>query len=246
MPRPAAATRAVRAGIDRDTAYGAVTPPIVLSSQLQLRRLQRQAPVRLHPQRQSDPRPARRGAGRTRGRRRRRHHLDRHGRDHAGAARVAAAGRPPGGAARRLRRQLAAVQRAGGARAMFELVTRRPDRSARAGRRRWRASPRRSWCGSRRRPIRCCASPTCASSSTPRTRPARCAVVDNTFLSPALQTPIVDFGADVVVHSTTKYINGHSDVVGGAVVARDRGTARTASPGGRTAWASPARRSTAS
>jgi len=44
-------------------------------------------------------------------------------------------------------------------------------------------------------------------------------VADNTFLSPALQTPIIDFGADVVVHSTTKYINGHSDVVGGAVVA---------------------------
>ena len=46
------------------------------------------------------------------------------------------------------------------------------------------------------------------------------AVVDNTFLSPALQAPITDFGADAVVHSTTKYINGHSDVVGGAVVAR--------------------------
>ena len=45
--------------------------------------------------------------------------------------------------------------------------------------------------------------------------------VDNTFLSPALQRPIADFQADVVVHSTTKYINGHSDVVGGAVVARD-------------------------
>lgn len=45
------------------------------------------------------------------------------------------------------------------------------------------------------------------------------AVVDNTFLSPALQTPIA-FGADVVLHSTTKYVNGHSDVVGGAVVAR--------------------------
>jgi cystathionine gamma-synthase len=43
-------------------------------------------------------------------------------------------------------------------------------------------------------------------------------VVDNTFLSPALQRPI-DFGADLVVHSTTKYLNGHSDVVGGAVVA---------------------------
>ncbi len=46
------------------------------------------------------------------------------------------------------------------------------------------------------------------------------ALVDNTFLSPALQTPIA-FGADLVLHSTTKYINGHSDVVGGAVVARD-------------------------
>jgi len=43
-------------------------------------------------------------------------------------------------------------------------------------------------------------------------------VVDNTFLSPALQRPF-DFGADLVVHSTTKYLNGHSDVVGGVVVA---------------------------
>ena len=46
------------------------------------------------------------------------------------------------------------------------------------------------------------------------------ALVDNTFLSPALQTPLA-FGADLVLHSTTKYINGHSDVVGGAVVAAD-------------------------
>ena len=45
--------------------------------------------------------------------------------------------------------------------------------------------------------------------------------VDNTFLSPLLQQPF-RFGADVVVHSTTKYLNGHSDVVGGAVVAADR------------------------
>ena len=43
--------------------------------------------------------------------------------------------------------------------------------------------------------------------------------VDNTFLSPALQRPL-QFGADLVVHSTTKYINGHSDVVSGVVVAR--------------------------
>lgn len=43
-------------------------------------------------------------------------------------------------------------------------------------------------------------------------------VVDNTFMSPVLQQPL-QLGADVVVHSTTKYLNGHSDVVGGAVVA---------------------------
>jgi cystathionine gamma-synthase len=47
-------------------------------------------------------------------------------------------------------------------------------------------------------------------------------VVDNTFLSPAWQQPI-PLGADLVIHSTTKYLNGHSDVVGGAVVARDKG-----------------------
>jgi cystathionine gamma-synthase len=45
-------------------------------------------------------------------------------------------------------------------------------------------------------------------------------VVDNTFLSPAGQRPFA-LGADIVLHSTTKYINGHSDVVGGAVLARD-------------------------
>ncbi len=45
--------------------------------------------------------------------------------------------------------------------------------------------------------------------------------VDNTFLSPAWQQPLT-LGADLVVHSTTKYLNGHSDVVGGAVVARTR------------------------
>lgn len=44
--------------------------------------------------------------------------------------------------------------------------------------------------------------------------------VDNTFLSPALQRPI-PLGADFVIHSTTKYLNGHSDVVGGAVIAAD-------------------------
>jgi cystathionine gamma-synthase len=47
-------------------------------------------------------------------------------------------------------------------------------------------------------------------------------VVDNTFASPYLQNPLA-LGADVVVHSTTKYLGGHSDVVGGAVVVTDPG-----------------------
>lgn len=45
-------------------------------------------------------------------------------------------------------------------------------------------------------------------------------VVDNTFMSPYFQRPL-ELGADIVVHSTTKYINGHSDVVGGAIVVKD-------------------------
>ncbi len=45
-------------------------------------------------------------------------------------------------------------------------------------------------------------------------------VADNTFLSPVLQQPLA-LGADLVIHSTTKYINGHSDVVAGAVIAKD-------------------------
>lgn len=44
-------------------------------------------------------------------------------------------------------------------------------------------------------------------------------VVDNTFLTPLRQRPI-ELGADIVIHSTTKYINGHSDVVGGAIISR--------------------------
>lgn len=45
-------------------------------------------------------------------------------------------------------------------------------------------------------------------------------ICDNTFLSPYFQNPL-DFGMDIVVHSTTKYLNGHSDVVGGAAVVSD-------------------------
>ena len=45
-------------------------------------------------------------------------------------------------------------------------------------------------------------------------------VVDNTFMSPIFQTPLA-LGADIVVHSTTKYLNGHSDVVGGVIMTND-------------------------
>jgi cystathionine beta-lyase/cystathionine gamma-synthase len=49
-------------------------------------------------------------------------------------------------------------------------------------------------------------------------------MVDNTFASPFNQRPL-ELGADVVVHSTTKYLNGHSDIIGGVVVTRDEGLA---------------------
>jgi cystathionine gamma-lyase len=49
-------------------------------------------------------------------------------------------------------------------------------------------------------------------------------VVDNTFASPILQQPLL-LGADIVMHSVTKYLNGHSDMVGGAVVTGDEGLA---------------------
>lgn len=54
-------------------------------------------------------------------------------------------------------------------------------------------------------------------------------VVDNTFMTPVLQQPLA-LGADIVVHSTTKYINGHSDVLGGAVICADSAAAE------RIAW----------
>ncbi|MEZ0490936.1 cystathionine gamma-synthase [Kineococcus sp. TBRC 1896] len=57
-------------------------------------------------------------------------------------------------------------------------------------------------------------------------------VVDNTFATPYLQTPLT-LGADLVVHSTTKYAGGHSDVVGGAVVVRDGDDGRGNSLGER-------------
>jgi cystathionine gamma-lyase len=55
-----------------------------------------------------------------------------------------------------------------------------------------------------------------------RQRPDVLVAVDNTFMTPFFQRPL-ELGADLSVHSTTKYLNGHSDVVGGAVIMRDAG-----------------------
>jgi methionine-gamma-lyase len=51
-------------------------------------------------------------------------------------------------------------------------------------------------------------------------------VVDNTFMSPALQQPF-SFGADIIMHSLTKFLNGHADVIGGVVVVKDEETYRS-------------------
>jgi len=53
-----------------------------------------------------------------------------------------------------------------------------------------------------------------------------CVVVDNTFCSPYLQNPL-DLGADVVIHSLTKFINGHADIVGGTIIAKSEDTYNT-------------------
>ena len=127
-------------------------------------------------------------------------------------------------AARLLRRHVSALRRlargAASGRSSSSTSAMRP-RCAR------RSARRRRWCGSRLRATRCCASPTSPRWRASRTRAVRSSSVDNTFLSPAWQQPLA-LGADLVVHSTTKYLNGHSDVVGGAVVARDPALARAA------------------
>ena len=78
------------------------------------------------------------------------------------------------------------------------------------------------WSGPKRRPTRSCRWPT-----SPRWRRiahghGALLACDNTFATPVLQRPLA-LGADVVMHSTTKYLGGHSDVMGGALVfaARD-------------------------
>ncbi len=71
--------------------------------------------------------------------------------------------------------------------------------------------------GWRRRAIRCGASPTSPRSRASRTPPARASPSNSTCATPIFTRPLA-LGADVVMHSATKYLNGHSDVIAGALV----------------------------
>ena len=184
---------------------------------VRVRGLRQAAQVRLHAQRQPDALAARRRARRARRRRRRRgdehRNVGRHARAAARSSRgdtIVAAHDCYGGTQRLLRALAGAALRRSCSRTS-------PRRDARPEVARHDAAPRLG-----RDAEQSAAAHHRHSAPSPRRRTpsARCVVVDNTFLSPALQQPIA-LGADIVVHSTTKYLNGHSDVVGGAVIARD-------------------------
>jgi cystathionine gamma-synthase len=213
---PGLATRAVRAGIDCDPAFGAVVPPLVLSSNFSFE-----------------------GFGR-----KRQYDYTRSGnptRDAFGAALADLEGghdsvvTASGMAAIALVLQvlepgdtlLAAHDCYGGSWRLFDALARKrhfqlrlvdfSDAGALAQALR-EGAPKLAWIETPSNPL---LRITDLATSIATLRAAGALVaVDNTFLSPALQNPIA-FGADLVVHSTTKYINGHSDVVGGAVVAAE-------------------------
>jgi cystathionine gamma-synthase len=210
------ATRAVRAGIDRDTAFGAVVPPIVLSSNFSFAGFDRKRtydytrsgnPTRdLLAEALADLEGGAGGVVTATGM--------------AAVALVLETQLSPGdklvvphdgyGGSWRLFNALAAKGR-------FELITADLTdplaREAALG-----ARPALVWIETPSNPLLRITD--LAATIAAAHRAGALAVVDNTFLSPALQRPFA-FGADFVVHSTTKYINGHSDVVGGAVLARD-------------------------
>ena len=119
---------------------------------------------------------------------------------------------------RRLRRHVPALRQ--GRQAWGVAYTPAPVSDIEAVGRRHPARPRPSWSGSRRPPTRCSTIGDIEALATVAHDAGALLVVDNTFASPYLQQPLT-LGADVVVHSTTKYVGGHSDVVGGAVVVRD-------------------------
>jgi cystathionine gamma-synthase len=212
----APSTRAVRAGIDRDTAFGAVVPPIVLSSNFSFAGFDRK-----------------RAYDYTRSGNPTRDLLAEALADLEGGAGGVVTATGMAAITLLLEAQLARGDRLvvphdgyGGswrlfnalaAKGRFELVTADltdpVSREAALG-----SLPSLVWIETPSNPLLRITD--LAATIAAAHRAGALAVVDNTFLSPALQRPFA-FGADFVVHSTTKYINGHSDVVGGAVIARD-------------------------
>ena len=210
------ATRAVRAGIDSDPANGAVIPPITCrrptASTASMRRRGTTTPAAAIPREMCSqaPSPISRAV---------REQWSRQAEWLPSASSFTRCSRLASDCWRRT----IATAAAGGCSARWPprvYSNSRPATSPmrRSSARRLSAVPGSS--GSRPRRTRFCELPTLKRSSGAARDVGALTVADNTFLSPALQRPI-EFGADVVVHSTTKYINGHSDVVGGVVVARD-------------------------
>ena len=216
MTQPQLPTRAVRAGIDTDTAYGAVTPPLVLSSNFSFAGLNQKR--RYDYTRSGNPTrdllgnalaELEGGAGGV---------ITATG---MGAIHLAlAALLSPGdilvvphdcyGGSWRLFNALAN-------KGAFELVTVNfNDEASRQAA--FARKPKLVWIETPSNPL---LRITCLETVIAQAHAAGAlTVADNTFLSPLWQRPL-DFGADAVLHSTTKYINGHSDVVGGALIARD-------------------------
>lgn len=216
MTQPQLPTRAVRAGIDTDTAYGAVTPPLVLSSNFSFAGLNQKR--RYDYTRSGNPTrdllgnalaELEGGAGGV---------ITATG---MGAIHLAlAALLSPGdilvvphdcyGGSWRLFNALAN-------KGAFELLTVNfNDEAARQAA--FARKPKLVWIETPSNPL---LRITCLEAVIAQARAAGAlSVADNTFLSPLWQRPL-DFGADAVLHSTTKYINGHSDVVGGALIARE-------------------------
>lgn len=216
MTQPQLPTRAVRAGIDTDTAYGAVTPPLVLSSNFSFAGLNQKR--RYDYTRSGNPTrdllgnalaELEGGAGGV---------ITATG---MGAIHLAlAALLSPGdilvvphdcyGGSWRLFNALAN-------KGAFELLTVNfNDEAARQAA--FARKPKLVWIETPSNPL---LRITCLETVIAQARAAGAlSVADNTFLSPLWQRPL-DFGADAVLHSTTKYINGHSDVVGGTLIARE-------------------------
>ena len=218
MTAPRASTRAVRAGIDRDPAFGAVTPPVVLSSNFSFAGFDRK----------------------------RAYDYTRSGNPTRDLLAEALAGLEGGAGAVVTASGMAAVALVlqatlqpgdrlvvphdayGGSWRLFDALARRGHfelaiadlTDARALAAALRVPTTLVWIETPSNPLLRITDLRHAVSAAHAA--GALAAVDNTFLSPALQRPLVH-GADIVVHSTTKYINGHSDVVGGAVVARDAG-----------------------